>query len=145
MNFIETSKALDEADIFNVEKVLGFELPSEFKEHYLEYNGGYPESDRSNWKDGSTTTINTFASIKYDGFSHLEKVYKNLAIEELYLPEKILPFATDDGGNLFCISAREKDYGCIYYCNNDHYNVNHKEECLTLVDKSFKGFIANLV
>ncbi len=145
MIFLETSGLLTKADIEELEKELGFELPEMFKEHYISYNGGYPENDKYKSKDCRTTTINTFSSIKYEGFSRLEEVYKNLIIDELYLPMGIIPFATDDGGNFFCISARKNDYGFIYYCNNDHYNIENKEECLTLIEKNFKAFIENLI
>jgi hypothetical protein len=75
----------------------------------------------------------------------LELTYKNLVIEEKYLPKEILPFAIDDGGNFFCISLRNSDYNYIYHCNNDHYNINDNEEHLTLLADTFKKFIDKLV
>lgn len=144
MKFVETSRALDKADLDSVEQEFAIVLPPEFKEHYLNYNGGYPEKDTYTWPNGERTTINAFASIQAEGFSSLEEMYRDMVIRESYLPVGIVPFATDDGGNLFCISSREQDFGAVYYHNNDHYNIDNKEEALTLLDRSFKHFIDNL-
>jgi cell wall assembly regulator SMI1 len=144
MIFFESAEKINESDIAKLEADLGLTLPKQMIEHYLNYNGGYPESDIFLWPNGEKTTINTFASIKYDGFQSIEENYKNLVLIESYLPVGILPFATDDGGNLFCVSCREIDYGSIYYCNNDHYNTERKEEFLIKIDSSFKHFIENL-
>ncbi len=84
-------------------------------------------------------------SIKHKGFVSLESTYKDLAIIENYLPAGIVPFATDDGGNFFCISTRAKDYNYVYYCNDDHYEGNNEKEYLELLTKSFNEFLDRLV
>lgn len=144
IRFIEISSPLTIHDLNQIEQEINVSFPNEFKEHYLVYNGGYPEQDTYKWNDGSSTTINTFSSIKYSGYSNLEESYKDLVLAKKYLPIGIIPFATDDGGNFFCISARTNDYGYVYYCNNDHYNIENKEECLILIEKSFNDFIQKL-
>ncbi len=145
MNFLETCPALTRADISEIGKDLSIVFPDEFIAHYLKYNGGYPEGDTYSWKTGGTTTVNTFFSLKYDGFVNLENTYKNLALLENYFPLGIVPFAVDDGGNFFCISARKIDFGRIYFLENEHYNIQNKElEYLTPVENSFKDFIDGL-
>ena len=144
MNFLRTSEPINAADIVNIENCLDVEFPDDFKEHYLTYNGGYPEKDSFIWPDGGITTINSFSSMKHKGFVNLENVYNQLILSESYLPKGIVPFAADDGGNMFCISCRNKDYGMIYYCNNDQYNVNETEECLSAISSSLHDFINNL-
>ena len=144
MNFLEASKPLNDSDIRQVENDLGLSFPIDFKKHYLKFNGGYPEKDTYKWKDGSITAINTFSSIKYEGFNSLEETYRNLILSGEHLSTGIVPFANDDVGNLFCISTRKDDNGSVYYCNNDHYNTENKEECLTLLETSFSSFLENL-
>ncbi|MDO6429025.1 SMI1/KNR4 family protein [Flavitalea sp. BT771] len=144
MVFLKASIPLTPSDIERAEKELDVFFPLEFVEHYLRYNGGLPEKDKFIWQDGGKTRINCFSSIKDAGFVSLEETYRDLIILESYLPIGIIPFGTDDGGNSFCISARKEDHGFVYYCNDDHYNTENKEECLTLIDKSFKHFIDNL-
>lgn len=144
MIFLETSPAIDRAYIAQIEKELAITFPSDFVLHYLQYNGGYPEADTYKWANNESTTINAFYSFKYEGFDRIESVYENLVLTENHLPLGIVPFATDDGGNFFCISVRNKDYGKVYYFNNDHFNVANPETALTLLEETFARFIENL-
>jgi hypothetical protein len=144
MNFLETSQFLSAEELSKAADSLQLVFPKEFSELYLRFNGGYPEHDTFLWKTGEQTTINTFSSIKYKGFDCLEETYRDLVMVEKYLPVGIIPFATDDGGNFFCISARLYDNGSVYYCNNDHYDLQNKESCLTHVDDSYLHFVENL-
>lgn len=82
--------------------------------------------------------------MRYKGFGSLEETYIDLILREAYIPLGIVPFATDDGGNFFCISTRKDDFDYVYYCNNDHYNINNREECLTILTENFKDFINDL-
>jgi SMI1 / KNR4 family (SUKH-1) len=144
MNFLETSPQLSRADISEIEKDLSIVFPNDFVSHYLKYNGGYPEGDNYSWKTGGTTTVNTFCSLKYEGFGNLENTYKNLALLENYFPLGIIAFAVDDGGNFFCISVRKKDFGKVYYLNNDHYEVGAEESALTFLENTFTDFLDGL-
>jgi hypothetical protein len=145
MEFFETSKSINVDDLVQVENELNIKLSEDFKTHYLRYNGGYPKKSKFLWEDGDTTRINAFLSIKHEGIVSMELTYKYLVLEENYLPEKIMPFALDDGGNFFCVSFRDHDYDHIYYSNDDHYNVNDNEEHLVLLTISFGVFIDNLI
>ena len=145
MIFHETSDAITSEEISNIEDRLKINFPEEFKEHYLKDNGGYPERDSYPWTDSSSTTVNTFLSMKYEGFGNLENTYINLILDKKYLPKEILPFAIDDGGNFFCISSRSEDYGAIYYCNNDEYENDEVEVPMKPVEKSFNEFINKLI
>jgi|SRR5471030_1196794 cell wall assembly regulator SMI1 len=144
MQFLETSKPLQLADLQEVENEFGICFPLEFKEHYLKHNGGYPEKDKFKWESDGITRINTFFSIKHTGFVSLESVYRQFVIDEQYLPIGIVPFASDDGGNDFCISVREADYNCVYYCNHDHYEIRDRENYLELLTRNFSLFLNNL-
>lgn len=144
MNFLKTGPSITLEEIKEVENKLNINFPREFIDHYLKYNGGVPENGKYLWPEGGKTKIR-FSSIKYEGFvNNLEESYEDLVLTESYLPSGIVPFANDEGGNLFCISTRKEDYGVVYYCNNDHYNTSNKEECFTQLDKSFRHFIDSL-
>ncbi len=43
MTFLETSKPILREDFLQVESNLKIKFPGDFKEHFLKYNGGYPE------------------------------------------------------------------------------------------------------
>ena len=133
-------------DIIEVEKRMDLLFPTEFKDFYLQHNGGNPERNKYyKWNKESQTRINSFERITKEGTAGPEELYKNMVRLESYLPIGIIPFANDDTGNMFCISARENDYGHIYYCDNENASIDDQEECLTLLDKSLKHFIDNLV
>src|SRR5664279_2700937 len=144
MKYLETSQTLNRADISEIEKELSIVFPDDFVAHYLRYNGGYPESDAYKWRDEGATTVNAFLSLKYNGFGNLENTYKNLALLERYFPLGIVPFALDDGGNLFCISVRENNFGKVYYFNNNHYDAGDEESALTFLENTFTNFIETL-
>jgi len=145
MKFLETSDPIQLEDLIVIEKELKIKFPDKFKEHYLKYNGGYPEKRFFVWEKNVTTRINTFFTIKHEDLGSLESTYKDLVILEKYLPEGIVPFACDDGGNFFCISLRNRDYDHVYYCDNNHYNVIDNEEYLTLLTNSFNDFLKELI
>ena len=146
MVFNETNMKLTESDIIEVEKSIRVGFPDEFKSHYLEFNGGYPERRYYKWdNDEGFTRINSFLAMKYDQFGTLENGYKNLSLLEAVVPIGIIQFAMDDFGNSFSISAREKDYGYIYYYDNDKYDTQDKEACLIFLCKRFNDFLNCLV
>ena len=145
MEFYKTSEPINIGILMKVESELDISFSEGFKKHYLRYNGGCPEKYVFLWNDSETTIINGFFSIKYKGFDNIESIYKNLVLEENYIPKKILPFAFDVGGNFFCVSFRDNDYDHIYYAEDGHYNVNHNEEHLTLATKSFEDLLKNLI
>lgn len=68
MIFLETSTAVNKADIEQIEMNLGIVFPNDFVLHYLQYNGGYPQADTYKWPNGESTTVNTFYSLKNEGF-----------------------------------------------------------------------------
>ena len=144
MIFLETSTPVSKTDIEQIEITLGIVFPKDFVDHYLVYNGGYPQPDTYKWSNGASTTVNTFYSLKYVGFGKIEEAYENLVFKEKYLPLGFIIFATDDGGNFFCLSARQIDYGKVYYLNNYHYDITEPELALTLLEDSFSDFIAHL-
>ncbi|WP_126974513.1 SMI1/KNR4 family protein [Gynurincola endophyticus] len=144
MHFEETSAALTQYDISELQQRFNLTLPEDFIIHYLKFNGGYPKTDTYIWSNNEETGINCFFSIKHQGFARLEDAYQNLVVEEKVLPKGMVVFATDNGGNFFCISTREKDYGYIYYSNNDSYEVGDEESSLTFMDRSFKEFMNKL-
>jgi len=50
----------------NIERILGITLPSDFKDHYLKYNGGFPISDQYYSAEHDTfLSINSFSPIHY--------------------------------------------------------------------------------
>ncbi|WP_432702812.1 SMI1/KNR4 family protein [Lysinibacillus sphaericus] len=139
--FYNCSSQLTRKDLEEVEKLLSFQLPQEFKEHYLQYNGGLPNKPCFfEENSGLETRVHVFLPIKFDnnlGYT-LEKGYLDFKVKEI-IPEKYLPFANDAGGNVFCIDLDSKEIVLIYLDLGEVTN-----SCIKFLAKSFKEFIINL-
>ena len=101
MEFEQTEEQITGFDISEFEKTNEINLPKDFVQHYLNYNGGYPPYEYVKGVK-NIFTINGFNSIKY-GSLPIEQLiadYKKSGI----IFEKKIPFAFDNGGNIFLIS-----------------------------------------
>ncbi|MFZ4833158.1 SMI1/KNR4 family protein [Rouxiella sp. Mn2063] len=127
----ESESNLTPADLKQFEYENNVSLPEDFVTFYLNNNGGYLlESDDSN-----PFLLGGFLHIKY-GRVPAEKHYHDL-IEGFPELRGLIPFAYDDGGNLFLISTNLKDYGQVMV-----WLMDEKE--LDIVSGSFTSFIEEL-
>ncbi|MTH48565.1 SMI1/KNR4 family protein [Intestinirhabdus alba] len=127
----ESEKKLNQNEFFEFQKYFSKKNPDEFRDFYLENNGGYlPETSHP-----SPLLFSGFISIKY-GKIPIEKTYQDL-IDDFPELKDMVPFAEDEGGNCFLLSLRDKDYGKIYIWLMD-------EKKLTFVCESFGEFINKL-
>jgi hypothetical protein len=129
------------ADIDEVEKRLGFVFPQEFRDHYLAYNGGRPSKDRL-VHDGGTCVVDAFLPIKYGRpeLSTLEQSFRRIKSTRLPLPEYLVQFAIDPGGDYYCFSIRPNEPGAIYLVHMDHHDeFQHPTEFLSSSLTEFLG------
>lgn len=134
---------ISEEDLIKIEKEYDFKFPNDLREFYLIYNGGMPERNEvylelEDWN--ATTKFHGFYAIKKNGQCPLEKILKTNYHEEWWI-RWLIPFGYDEGGEDFCFSIRESDYGSIYYVSSDCIDEDNPEETLILVADSFKKFI----
>lgn len=113
-------------------KYIGNTPPEYFRSFYMKNNGGAIDDSTT---ESNVFLLNSFLSIK-NGETTIEDIYKQLIKVE---PELInlVPFAYDDCGNMFVLSARNKDFGFIYLWLTD-------ERDLVLLSSSFEEFLAQL-
>lgn len=127
----ESEKRINLDDIRNFETSNNLALPNDFISFYLINNGGYlPEEDEPN----------PFLLGGFFSFSHgklpIEKRYKEL-LEDWPNLLGMIPFAYDDGGNLFLISTVSESYGEVKIWLTD-------ENELDTVSASFLSYINEL-
>jgi hypothetical protein len=116
INFKYNSPPLKASDIDEVESRFGFKFPQEFRELYLQCNGGRPERDRFVDERG-TCIIDEFLPIKRGKYGPpLEDAIQHVKIDKALLPDYLVPFAIDPGGQYYCFSTRSADFGaiCLY-------------------------------
>ncbi|MFJ1354432.1 SMI1/KNR4 family protein [Capnocytophaga canimorsus] len=134
MEFSQTEQKLTSADMDDFERKIGLKLPQDFKEHYLKFNGGYPSFE---YVKGlrNIFTINGFDSIKY-GALPIEKLIDDFQESGVDFNNKI-PFANDNGDNIFLISLDDSDYGKIYIIEAEFL----EDKNYILVSESFTDFL----
>ncbi|GIM50344.1 SMI1/KNR4 family protein [Capnocytophaga stomatis] len=134
MEFSQTEQKLTSADMDDFERKIGLKLPQDFKEHYLKFNGGYPSFE---YVKGlrNIFTINGFDSIKY-GALPIEKLIDDFRESGVDFNNKI-PFANDNGDNIFLISLDDSDYGKIYIIEAEFL----EDKNYILVSESFTDFL----
>ncbi|GIJ93219.1 SMI1/KNR4 family protein [Capnocytophaga stomatis] len=134
MEFSQTEQKLTSADMDDFERKIGLKLPQDFKEHYLKFNGGYPSFE---YVKGlrNIFTINGFDSIKY-GALPIEKLIDDFQESGVDFNNKI-PFASDNGDNIFLISLDDSDYGKIYIIEAEFL----EDKNYILVSESFTDFL----
>ncbi|WP_172917494.1 SMI1/KNR4 family protein [Capnocytophaga canis] len=134
MEFSQTEQKLTLAEMDDFERKIGLKLPQDFKEHYLKFNGGYPSFE---YVKGlrNIFTINSFDSIKY-GALPIEKLIDDFQESGVDFNNKI-PFANDNGDNIFLISLDDSDYGKIYIIEAEFL----EDKNYILVSESFTDFL----
>lgn len=143
---------LSHSDIEELEKLVGAKLPDDFKEFYMKSNGGYPDQDLyicdieyeplrfNEFKPVALISTPDKERTKYIGGCYQTMIHRNA------IPQNILPFGLDDGGNFFCLNL--DNYSIGYYAmdsydNEKSINENHKELWQEL-NHSFSEFINSL-
>src|SRR6266496_3077320 len=119
--FTNAQRLVFEPDLEEVENSLGFKFPTEVKEHYLRVNGGRPVVNLFQ-KDGQPFRVDEFLAIKHgDPETTLEGTYRRVVGRNPFFPDYLVPIAVDQGGDFFCFSRRNQDYGAMYCYRNDYF------------------------
>jgi hypothetical protein len=141
---IGTKEKIVEDDLYKLQMKYNFKFPSFIREHYLLYNGGYPEKSLFVGGDNQEYVVDYFIPIKNDhGRNLFEVLY--LLIDEKIIPNWLIPFADEPGGNLFCFNISEKDNGAIYYYNHEFEYGDNPENHIVYLAESLPNFINALV
>lgn len=144
--FSGSNPAITAADVDHLESVIGKKLPAPFRNHYLKYNGGTPE--RTYWQADDfeePVEVSVFKPI-VGGESTVLSTYQ-LMLKKKVLPEHLLPFANDWGGNFFCLNL---DTGAVSYFTTDTFDSdltpeeNHAQS-ETPVCSNFLRFVQGLI
>ena len=134
MEFEQYEQQLTAEELTAFEYQYDIALPKDFKEHYLQYNGGYPPYENVKGKQ-HLFTINSFYPIKY-GVLPVEKIISDYEKSGIVFEDKI-PFAYDNGGNIYLISVAQNTYGYIYIVEAERAG----DKAFVLVSESFTDFL----
>lgn len=129
-------EGVDETIITKVEKNFSIKFPQEYKECVLKYNGGHPVPNIFYFTDKGEGLFDHLLSFTSD--PNIEEVYD---IVSDYIPEGIIPFATDPFGNDICFDYRKnKKLPNIVFRNQDEIG----EESIEFICETFVEFLESL-
>ncbi|MCU0540569.1 MAG: SMI1/KNR4 family protein [Oscillatoriaceae cyanobacterium Prado104] len=137
----ESYSPISVAQIREIERRLGMQLPQCYIDFLLNYNVGFPEKSGFLYcseKANQLGAVNRFLGIhngKYNNLNDYLMLYKE---REKRIPSNLIPIATDPGGNLICLSIDGNDLGNVYFWDHDLEAEDESE-----VNYSNVYFIAN--
>lgn len=143
--FLNTKENLLENDLLSVEKRFNFKMPKVIFDHYLIYDGGYPEKYIFIDNSGSRYEVEHFIPIKNpDGDRTLGKIL-TLLREDSILPSWLIPLADEAGGDFYCYSLREHELGAIYYWSHEFDFGENPEAHARYLASSIIQFVNGMV
>ncbi|MCA9242678.1 MAG: SMI1/KNR4 family protein [Phycisphaerales bacterium] len=142
VSFQRTGAQLSSDSVASLERGLGVELPTDYRQFLLHYNGGQPIPDCVGVAGlaGGATDVQIFFGIRRS--VETSNLAWNIEQFEQLSREGLLPIACDSGGGLFCLSLSGPTRGRVYFV--DPFD----EACATarsfVVADSFDGMLAAL-
>jgi cell wall assembly regulator SMI1 len=140
--FDDVAPPLSQEDLQAAERAIGFGLPSDLRRHYLKWNGGIPRRDTHVDSDGIERGVQEFIPIKHhpEGWTIENKILDLVQTRKL-IPDTLVPFAVDYGGNFFCVSR--EDQSVVYYAMDTW--VDARKARPVRIASSLEEFIDGLV
>lgn len=111
---VKSAKLLDD-----YKDLTGYELPKDFRNFVIEFNGGRPERKGFSTSTGESRELKSFLSFNPDDKETVWKVYE--AFEDK-LKQKYLPFAIDNFGNYICFNTENNN---IVFLNHEDLSVEY--------------------
>ena len=120
-----------------------FIIPAELQKHILTLNGGEPERCLCIVND-RIFVVQNFLPVKYSSSSavRFEDVLSQLKGRQPIIPSHLIPFAIDPGGDFFCISNSEKDFGEIFFYRGEY--SDDPRRAVSFLAPSLEQFVENL-
>lgn len=111
---------LTQSQLDAVEKILGVVFPPQYRTFMLETNGGFPEPNSFDLKDGGDgSCLSYFYSIGLAG-EQREQLTSRQEFRAGRLPTKFIAIGPDPGCNEICLNCSiGADYGKIYFWDHD--------------------------
>lgn len=138
------SSDITEEDIISTEVELSIKFPRSFTDFYKFVNGGY--FVKNCWKTGDDIVyiVGQILPIKFPiatSSMTLENSF-NLLKSRGLLPNNLIPFAVDLGGNYFCISVENE---VIYWLDHEISFTDDHNDAPVFIAPNMKSFVEGLL
>lgn len=141
MLHIQGSKAsVTKEGILEIANKLNISIPSDVVDFYIKNNGGFCERNTFFIGDEGYK-VNEFLSFGV-GESSIETSYQVVFIENKEMPDYLVPFAVDAGGDYFCFDTSRDGFGRIFFFESEYYD--EPERSVVYLAKTFSDFISKL-
>ena len=149
-----TKDQLTDSDIEKYTNELNINLPEDYKNYLLKYNGGHPIKDGypmieciDNDPNDNNGDIAWFYAI-YDGeHNNFLKAHYRFKIWQKRMPDELIPIGRGSGGDKICISVKGNNYGKVYFWDHEQEAYEGEEPDYSnvhLIANSFADFINSL-
>lgn len=139
IEFINTKNDIDNSHLDRLESLTGYKLPADFRQHYLLFNGGEPEYYLFLYQ-GDPLVVQEFFPVMFgEARSTVEGHYKTLVLDDGVIPNYLLPFGRDPGGDFYCL---DMENGRIVVFRAEY--LPNMKECITCVAGSMSEFLNGL-
>lgn len=140
----DAGRKLFEADITNLENVIGIALPRAYRDFLLNHNGGRPTP-----KIFRIPQTKSFGQV-LDFFAIDDPVESccidwNVGVFSARMPSGLIPIACEDGGNIICIGVDTQKIGRIYYWDHDNETSAAGYQNVFKIAESLDEFLENLL
>ncbi|WP_217514420.1 SMI1/KNR4 family protein [Vibrio metschnikovii] len=115
-------------------------IPEDLVQFYIRNNGGYCEKNTF-FIAGEGYKINEFLPFSV-GSDTIESTYQSVFLENEEMPDNLVPFAVDAGGDYFCFDSSESGFGRIFFFESEYYD--DPERSVVFLSKSFTDFVESL-
>jgi cell wall assembly regulator SMI1 len=142
IQFKEKSNPIQPSEIIEVENYIGAKFPESMREVYSVQNGGRP-ANRFYKGSFATYVLHKLLPMKRAAIGMtLEQHFDAVRRDKSLLPDFLVPFGIDLGGDYFCIDTRGNHDGPIYIFHMDQ--APNIERAMEFVSLSFSEFINGL-
>jgi SMI1-KNR4 cell-wall len=132
---------IEEKELLIFEEKVGINLPPDYRQYLLKYNGGSPVPSDFNIPNHGMNSIDEMFGIhngpKYLSLESNFETYKNR------IPHGLLPIANDNFGNILCIGFLGEAKGQIYFWDHEECDDGDWSDIVRISD-SFTSFLNSL-
>ncbi len=141
MQLTDSYRATNQQELSQIESYFNIELPIAYREFLLQNNGGSPTFH--DYKIGGEyfDDVGWFFGIRNSEMTHDLKT-ENIEMKNR-IPQHYFCIGISFGGNIICLSLKEKEYGFVYRWDHEieNYDGNPWEDNMLAIANSLPDFL----
>jgi hypothetical protein len=144
-NRILKNRKLPDSDYLkNLKNILGIEIPNELLSLFSRSNGGSLKFKNYICPNGERCRFHEFLFVGSDKKpGSFEETIIDLITEMKIMPNYLIPFGIDEGGDFYCMSIHKNFYGKIYFFWTEFYD--NPKRAIQYIAPSLDEFINKMI